>query len=210
MTGMRLNLTISDTENDQVQYNVFLNGNQVYPYDLTQTFSELTQSPVTYDRLFLSNEAAVGSNNTVVITAKDKYGITSTVSLIFVGEYSELMFADEAGNYYSTDLGEVLQYLDMDVLIAGQISETYPVRLINKTGYAVVNVLLSKNNKTLPTGAALEISQTESPFVPEGTILHSGALNYNDEFTFYVRIVTTLSSQPGQGEFDIYVTGDPA
>jgi hypothetical protein len=209
MNGMKLDMNVTDSEGDTVQFNVKLNGSQVYPIDPLQTFTALTSPTVYYNRAFMSNEVIVNQTNTVLITARDRFGVSSTATLTFTGGYSELLFADEQGVLYSTDLGTILKYLDIGVMTAGQISGTYPVRLINRTGYSVNNVILSKNNKTLTAGVTLEISQTESPFIPETTITHGGIMNYNDEFTFYLRIVSQLSSQPGQGEFDIYVTGDP-
>lgn len=209
MTGMRLDLMVEDVDGDKVQYNIWLNGRQIIPENEDDKFTAFKDSPTTYTRAFMSNEVNVGQGNIVSITARDVYGVESTITKPFMGTYSGIMFADVYDNYYSTDLGEILQYLDIGVLIAGQISQSYPVKVVNKTGYPISNVTLTRDRKTLPEGTFIEISLTESPFVAVERITHSEMLNYEDEFTFYVRIVTQLSSQPGQGEFDVFVKGDP-
>ena len=209
MTGNRLDVSIGDPESDLVRFRVLLNGTQVHPDDQTKEFTDLVPPTVTFSKLFRSNEVIIGSNNTVTIIAQDQYGRESTVTLYFIGEYAGLMFADETGSYYSDDLGNVLQYLDVGILVAGQISETYPVRLINKTGFTVTNIQLWKDRKNLPPSAEVQISKTETPFVPVDLLELDTPLQYNDEVTFYVRVVTQINGQPGQGDFDVFVKADP-
>jgi len=209
MTGNRLDVSIGDPESDSVRFRVLLNGTQVHPDDQTKEFTDLAPPTVTFSKLFRSNEVNVGSDNTVTIIAQDQFGKESTVTLNFIGEYAGLMFADEAGEFYSDDLGNVLQYLDVGILVAGQISETYPVRLINKTGFTVTNIQLWKDRKNLPPSAEVQISKTETPFVPVDLLEFDTPLQYNDEVTFYVRVVTQINGQPGQGDFDVFVKADP-
>jgi len=209
MAGMLLDVNIRDPETDSVRFRVLLNGNQVHPSDPAEEFTNLVPPPITYQRLFRSNEVIIGSNNTVTIIAQDQFGKESTLTLNFIGEYAGLMFADEAGDFYSDDLGNILQYLDVGILVAGQISETYPVRLINKTGFTVTNIQLWKDRKNLPPSAEVQISKTETPFVPVDLLEFDTPLQYNDEVTFYVRVVTQINGQPGQGEFDVFVKADP-
>lgn len=209
MTGMRLDVSIGDPESDNVRFRVLLNGTQVHPDDQTKEFTDLSPPTITFLKLFRSNEVTIGSNNTVTIIAQDQYGRESTATLYFIGEYAGLMFADEAGDFYSDDLGNVLQYLDVGILVAGQISETYPVRLINKTGFTVTNIQLWKDRKNLPPSAEVQISKTETPFVPVDLLEFDTPLQYNDEVTFYVRVVTQINGQPGQGDFDVFVKADP-
>lgn len=209
MTGNKLDVTIGDPEGDDVRFKVLLNGVKVHPADPSKEFTDLETPTVTYSRVFRSNEVILGGTNTVTIVAQDQFGKESTVTLNFIGEYAGLLFSDEQGNLYSTDLGEVLMYLDIGVLAAGQISDTYPVRLVNRTGNRVGNIQLWRDNKTLPTGAVVEISETASPFVPVDLLSFNQILDYNEEVTFYVRVVTTFGSPPGQGEFDVYAQGDP-
>jgi F5/8 type C domain len=210
MTGMRLDVTVGDPDSDTVKFRILLNGNQIYPVDQGKEFTDLEPSPVSYTRLLRSNEVVVGGNNTLTIIAQDQFGKQNTRTLSFIGEYAGLMFADEAGEFYSDDLGNVLKYLDVGVLVAGQVSDTYPIRLINRTGYTVTNITLTKDNKTLPSGAMVEISRTAAPFEPVDTLVFNEVLNYGQEVMFYVRVVTQLNNQPKQGEFDVFVKADPA
>ncbi len=208
LTGMTLALTVGDPDDDNIQYQVRLNNRIVYPVN-GQEFTDLTPGPQNYRRTFLSNEITIGGNNVLAITAKDQFGAISTATFDFIGEYSGLMFCDENDEFYSTDLGEMLMYLDTGVLIIGQISMAYPIKLKNKSGFVLTNLLLTKDDKSLPAGAVIEISYAESPFVPESHLSFSDILRYDQSVTFYVRLNASEAERPGSGEFELVVKADP-
>jgi hypothetical protein len=209
MTGMRLDATIGDDDSDRVKFRVELNGVKIYPQ--IGEYTEFSVAPISYQRVFRSNEVIIGSNNTLRIIAIDEYGAQSEVTINFVGEYAGLMFADEFDNYYSTDMGIVLQLLDMGTLVAGQTSYVFPVKLINKTGFRVTNITLSSDESHMQRNTNLKFSKTESPFIAEETLLYdSVTLDYDDFLIFYVRVETDPQAPPGTGQFDILVKADPA
>lgn len=209
VVGMTLRVNLSDPDSDSIQYCVKLNGNQIYPA-IDSPYTPLASGPLTYTKTFTSSDGIlIGSENTVDVEVLDEFGLATTGQATFVGTYAGLMFSDPAGSYYSTDLGIILMYLDLGVIISGQITDSYPIRLINKNGYKVKNARLSTDNNTLPKGAWLEISKTDAPFAPSTVLTYPQVLNYDEEVTFHVRIATSIDSDPGEGNFKLYVKADP-
>ncbi|ALS22328.1 discoidin domain-containing protein [Paenibacillus naphthalenovorans] len=203
MTGMQLNATIEDPENDTVQFKVVLNDVQIYP---NVGYTSLVPTPVNYQRIFHSNEINLGSNNTVQIIVLDKYGAQSEVTLNFIGEYTGLLFFDTGGNYYSTDIGEVLKYLDFGTLVAGQSSLDIKVNLKNTYPYNIQNIRLWSEHSI--EGLAVELSKTNNPFIANSSLIYGQVMSYNDSLEFYVRLKVDTSAQVG-GTFDIRVSADP-
>ena len=206
MQGLTLNIRIDDPDTDNVKFRIELNGNQVFP---PSGYTNFRTPPVLYKHTFKSSDVNIGSLNTLVIYAVDDLGSEAIHQLEFIGEYSGLMFADSDGNYYSTDLGEVLKYLDFGGVIAGQTTLSVPIRLINKNGFKVTNIVLSNDNNTQPPGVRLEMSKSDLPFVPETELFYPIVLNYGDEITFYVRLATDAGTPPKSGKVTIFVKGDP-
>lgn len=206
MQGLALKLSISDPDFDKVQFRVELNGVQVFP---SSGFTNLLDTPIFYQHTFKSSDVNIRSTNTVTIYAIDDVGEESTQSITFVGDYSGLMFADAQGNFYSTDLGEVLQYLDFGAVIAGQTTLSVPIRLINKNGFKVTNIVISNDNNSQQPGTRLEMSKSDLPFTPEDVLVYSNVLDYGDEVTFYVRLATDIGTSPRSGKVTIFVKGDP-
>lgn len=179
-------------------------------FEYVPPFAEMKETPIVWEKQYLSTQVNIDADNVVEVTAIDSYGDQSVRSFTFVGKYAGLMFSDVNGEYYSDDFGDVLRYLDVGVLIVGQISQTYPIRLTNKTSNALTNLLLTPNNKTLPEGVNLEISKIEDPFTPQDSLFYTEMLNYDEAVPFFTRIVTAHTARTGYGEFDIFVKGDPA
>jgi hypothetical protein len=208
LTGMTLAVSVGDPDDDYVRYQIRLNGAIIYPEN-GEEFTVLAPGPQNYRRTFRSNEIAIGSNNVLLITAQDQFGATSTATFEFQGEYAGLMFCDESEQYYSTDIGELLMYLDTGVLVIGQISESYPIKLKNKSGFVLTNIILSKDNGTLPEGAEIELSYSDSPFVPQGHLFFTDVLQYDQHVMVYVRLNASNVERPGSGGFILDVKADP-
>ncbi|OBR64922.1 hypothetical protein A7K91_04905 [Paenibacillus oryzae] len=210
MLGMRAQATIDDSDGDTVSLKVLLNGKQIHPAaQVDGEFTGLAHPPITWTRSFRSNEINIGTNNTLTVVVKDKLGRESHGTVNFVGEYSGLMFADELGGYYSTDLEEVLQYLDAGIMIAGQISDTYPIRLINKTGTNIKDIRLWREQSSFPVGAKVELSKSNKLFQTDKELIFPETLGHGEEVTFFARVVTVLGSAPGAGIEEIVVVADP-
>ncbi|MFA6867340.1 MAG: hypothetical protein WCR54_07475, partial [Clostridia bacterium] len=198
---------ISDPDSDNIQYKIELNGNPFFPLDGTLT--PLATQPRVYNHTFTSNEVVTGSSNTITVTAQDEFGEQVIVSGTFEGVYTGIMFADINGNYYSTDLGEILFYLDFGTITAGQTTDSVPIRVINKNGYKITNISLSRDNNTLPVGASIELSKTDAPFSPSDALVYPVILDFNEEIIFYIRLATNINAEPASSNFIIYVKGDP-
>ncbi|MCM3274380.1 hypothetical protein, partial [Paenibacillus elgii] len=73
-------------------------------------------------------------------------------------KYSGLMFMDTSQKYYSTSIGEVLKYLDMSTMIAGQTSLEIQVKLTNTYPFDVKNIQLWPEHNI--NGLTIEISKS--------------------------------------------------
>lgn len=207
VTAGIVNVTLGDNEKDSLKYRVKVNGVRKYPAN--DEWSELVQAPFKLEYKIDANDIKMNQDNTVVIEVQDQFGVSGELTLTFVGDHYGLLFVDTNGDCYSNDIGEVLKYLDMGVLVAGQTSLVAPVFVTNKTPFKVQNLLLTKDRKTLPAYAEIELSQTDSPFVASDSLMFPGVLNYGDKAPFFVRIVTQKQAR-GSGDFDILVKADLA
>lgn len=197
--------TITDDEGDQVHYRVELNGNQVYP---AAGFSVMADSPSIYEKHFNSSELLpLGETNLVEIIARDEFGLETKESVEFESEYSGLMFSDINGELYSTDLGEVLKYLDKGIIISSQTTPSTPIRLTNTYGYPVSNLLIT--SETGNYYSEVEMSYGDNPFIVENELIYNEDMEYGDSVVFYVRVSTILASPPSSNSFKIFVRADP-
>ncbi|GAA0376598.1 discoidin domain-containing protein [Caldalkalibacillus horti] len=195
-----LNIVISDQEGDLFKYQVKLNDQVIYP--VHREWSDFT-TRMEFSRQLNSRQMNISEQNRIEITAKDHYGEENTKVIEFIGEYIGLMFTDMAGDFYSTELGEVLKYMQIAPMMAGQSSLIYSVKLINFYNFKVQNVLLWSSNRDID-GLQIQLSKTASPFEPIFE-LNYGELELNkyDEIIFYVRLVSHHSALIG-GVFDVF------
>lgn len=121
-------------------------------------------------------------------------------------KYSGLMFMDTSEQYYSTSFGEILKYLDMGTLVAGQTSLDIKVKLTNTYPFDVKNIRLWSEHDI--EGLTVEFSKSVNPFVAEGELIYDQQLNFDEVIEFYIRLNVNPSAQAG-GNFDIRVSADP-
>lgn len=205
--GSTMNLSITDQDNDTIKYQVKLNGTKIYP--VLDNYTALEANPTFTKALKDTDGVKIDQQNTLEVIAIDEFGGQSTSTTTFRGEYSGIMFTDINEKYFSSDAGRILRVLDFGTVVAGQTTMPIPVNIKNKNGFNVQNVIIDKLGKTLAEGIQLEISKTTNPFVPEDSLTFDQLLQYDDKFTFYVRIKTIKGSNPGTGEFDLLVKADP-
>ncbi|RNB52692.1 hypothetical protein EDM57_21125 [Brevibacillus gelatini] len=210
--GNTLDLKIGDEESDKVQFKIILNGEQIYP---EEGFTPLLPSPINFSRIFSNNEIKINQLNSIVIECKDEYGMKSTATLTFIGDYSGILFMDLNGKYFSDTFGNILQYLDFGSIIAGRTTLPQKVRVTNKNNFPIKNMILTVGDIDLDldsnrsSNTKIEISKTESPFVSENVLTFEDELETNEEINFYVRIVTDKDDPPHSGLFDIIVDAEP-
>lgn len=104
--------------------------------------------------------------------------------------FDGLIFKDEAGNG--------IDFLLFGNLQRGEISETKPFILANRTGVTVTNVNLDIYSQLDPD--RVEISKTKEPFVPETLPLHIEGKHphESDIGKFYARVIVDEASFSGQ------------
>ncbi|MCM3273915.1 discoidin domain-containing protein [Paenibacillus elgii] len=120
-------------------------------------------------------------------------------------KYSGLMFMDTSKQYYSTSIGEVLKYLDMSTMIAGQTSLDIQVKLTNTYPFDVKNIQLWPEHNI--NGLTIEISKSNQPFNGQSTLTFDQLL-FDQVVDFYIRLSVDPSAQAG-GNFDICVHAEP-
>ncbi|MET4561048.1 hypothetical protein ABIA69_002193 [Lysinibacillus parviboronicapiens] len=200
---------LSDDDLTRVQYRVLLNNGYYYPTD--GSFTKLGESPQNIELVIGSKDIRIDDWNTLKIEFQDFFGTTDYWQASFIGSYSGLMFKDVYGQYFSSEIGEVLQYLDFGVIIAGQTTIEHEVILKNQYGYDVKNIHLYANTSNFPTGMTCEFSTSSSPFDPQPDLRLGSVLQNNEEMSFFIRLKSELGATPdANGSFDIIVRADKA
>ncbi|KOS61405.1 LamG domain-containing protein [Lysinibacillus agricola] len=207
--GNILKGVLSDPDLTRVQYRVLLNGGHFYPTD--GSFTKLGESPQNIELIIGSKDVKIDDWNTLKVEFQDFFGTTDYWQTSFIGTYSGLMFKDVYGQYFSSEIGEVLNYLDFGVIIAGQTTIEHEVILKNQYGYDVKDIHLSANTSNFPTGMAMEFSENLTPFIPYPELKLNRTLQNNEEMSFFIRLKTELGATPdANGSFDIIVRADKA
>lgn len=112
------------------------------------------------------------------------------------------------GMYYSDGFNSIFKLLDFGTLVAGQTSSPQKVFVKNLAGFDVNNLRVYVEPAAFPEKIAIELSLYNSPFIPETTLSFNGVVADEEEFPFYVRIVTQEDTMAG-GDFDILARSDP-
>lgn len=202
LSGLSLTGQVTDDDMTRVQYRVKLNGEPYYPAD--GSFTVLSNPPLNIDLTIKSSEIKIGDWNTIEVEFQDYFGSSDTWSAQFIGKYAGIMFSDPDGNYYSSDVGQVLKYLDFGEILTGQVTEYYEVKLKNEYGFDVRDATLTVNTQNFPRGLKVELSSTNSGVGSEEIAV--GSLAVDDEFTFYVRMRSSADTVPNSNsKFDIVV-----
>jgi hypothetical protein len=153
----------------------------------------------------MRSKVNIGQSNTLVVTITDAVGGVTTITETFTADYDGLLFMDESNNYLSTDLGELLRYLDFGTLIAGYSSVAKQVQVFNKTGYAVSNaVMIGPGNINTAGTASIKLCATDS-FATSSDTLTLSDLNPGEKTSFYVRVESTNKNISGDYIFNISV-----
>jgi hypothetical protein len=187
MVGMKLTVNISDNNGDAFQYKIVLNGNKIFPEGV-QDFTELQTGSAEYFKIFKSNEINIGQNNQVLIIAQDEFGESSSQTINFIGDYSNLIFVDPTSNIaYSDDRGNVLNYLSFGNVNSGETSNIQKVRIVNKNPNKLGNIRVFVDSNASNT--YLLLSKTDSPFEAATELLFDEQLEYSQYVEFYVKVV---------------------
>lgn len=190
--------TISDIDNDNIQYKILVNGVQKYP---TSGYTMFANTPYNINYVINRSDVLLNQNNTITVQTLDSFGGASSQNITFTGSYMGLMFTDINGNLYTSDIGTLIKNLDFGIITSGETTIAKQVIFKNQFGFLVKNVIIGiKNNSPNVT---VQLSQTNSPFVPVDTLAYNNTYTINSTDSFYVRLVTTVSTQPLNGTFSL-------
>ena len=209
---------LDDADKSSVQYRVLINNKNLYPENGEFTALEEPMAPI--ELQVSSKDIIIGENNTLRVEFKDGWGTMDFWEQTFIGEMRGLLFYDELGGLYSTEIGEVLKTLDFGTITAGTTSQEHKVTLKNLTSGEYENITL---NTIIPQELGYEVAQenidnqkvqfqlshSDSPFTPNQELKYLSA-QPNQEFEFFVRISTSIDATGVQdGLFDIQVIAKP-
>lgn len=204
LAGLTLTGSLSDADLTRVQYKVTLNGESFYPSN--GEWTALSEPPQNINITMKTSDIKMMDWNTLRVDFRDFFGTEDYWQTTFVGNYASLMFKDTDGNYYSDDVGQVLQYLDFGNIVAGEVTVSHEIILKNQYGYAVKDIEIVPNTSYLPEGVLIEMSKTNDTFIPESDLLYSEGLDDNEELSFFVRMNTDVNSIPNEyNKFDVFV-----
>lgn len=196
---------VNDVDGDRVQYRIMVNGEQLMP---VEGFTDML--PPVRDIWFTipKDKVKIGQTNSIEVEAVDHLGKSGVATLATQIGYAGLMFTDPSGAFYSTDIGEVLKYLDTGDTVAGNNSAIFEVHLKNTIGYDLNNIVLTVSQRELDgVTVRAEISAEAEPFMGMQLLEFPGVLSYGSRHVFHVRVMTTEQGYLG-GLFDIYAEAD--
>lgn len=206
-TGKTINGTIDDADSGKVQYRILLNGTPYFPQ--SGDFTSLQVAPLNIALTLSNKDILIDKNNVVRVEFQDYWGATDYWETNFIGTYSGLIFKDMSGQYYSSDIGEVLKYLDFGIVIAGQTTIEQGIKLTNSYGYDVNNLRISVNKNKLPDGVSVLFGTNVISFESLDELFYPNTLLNGEELTFYIKLSTKLGlTKPSSGVFDIVVNAD--
>lgn len=206
-SGLTLTGQVDDADMTRVQYRVILNGQPYFPS--SGNFTPLSSPPLNIDITLRSADVKIGDWNTIRVEFQDYFGSMDYWEGQFIGKYAGLMFMDTEGNYYSTDVGQVLQYLDFGEMLTGQISPSYEIKVRNDYGFNVKNTTIKVNKNHFAQGLTVQLSNKNRDFATEE--LQIGDLADGAETTFFIRMLSDVNTIPNNNsQFDIVVMAERA
>lgn len=203
LSGLTLTGQVDDADMTRVQYRVILNDEPYYPTN--GDFTPLSNPPLNIDLTIRSEDVKIGDWNTLRVEFKDSFGTMDFWEADFLGKYAGIMFMDSTGQYYSTDVGQVLQYLDFGQILTGQITPSYEIKVKNEYGFDVHDATVTVNTSKFAEGLTVQLASETRDF-ENGRTLPLGNLANDETKSFFIRMVSDVSTIPNANtEFDIVV-----
>lgn len=207
-TDFTLNATISDPDNDKLAYRILINNDAKYPTSNDNVidgkrYTEFKNSPYDLSYQWRSTDLKFNRPNTITLEIIDALKGVTTSSFNVIGTYRGLMFVDDAGNYYTSDSGEILKYLDFNTIMAGQTTEPKIVYLRNQNGFDIEDTEVIVDLPTAPQGVEIKLSKLPDPYENKDDLSFSGILQDGEQVYFYAKLITDAFSTSGGGVFKI-------
>lgn len=205
--GHTLYLTFDDPDKDAVKFRIFLNGSQILP---TAGWSAMFPVPLDVNYTLPKDKVMLDRANTIKIECMDSAGDIQVYEFSRLMSYTGLMFKDVDGNYYSTDDGGLIKYLDLGTVYARETSAIFPVLVENTFGYPMCGLVVTALQGDLdPITEVVQLSYSNDPFDPLPQLLFNDTvLNTGDTIMFYVRLKASPEAMGG-GKFKLKVCGQP-
>ena len=199
-------ISISDEDNDLVRYNVYLNGGKIFPED--SDFTDWQQPTATSIQLD-SSQIKVGEVNRVVVNVEDEWGGRTSTEHLFVGQYFGVLFADEKGQYYSDEFGEIIKMLNFGTVIAGKVSNIQVVRIYNKTEEIINKITLNSDSEIKPNKLTIYYGWDETSMqTDDSNLVYTKELNDEDYINLYLQIKPDLEYEEKESIFDILLEAE--
>ena len=208
--SFKVKFSIMDNDvTDTIKYKLYMT-NSLYSKLQLQDWTDYPTDgslPVYY---IDTSKIVVNEDNIINIEYTDGHIAENKVgSYTFTGKYSNLVFLDENGAYYTSDRGVVLKVLDINGMIAGSQSDTYKITLRNDSDSSITNLTISTIETVPINGACVKYSKSNNPFTPSDSLDYGDQVfNIGDTLDFYVKVDSTIESS-GVYVFDIYANSTP-
>lgn len=200
--GSVLKGVLEDPDRGMLRYKVTLNGEKYMPRGEEEEWTEWLQANQSVFIQLNSSDVVIGETNTLIIEVEDYFGNSYSDVFEFVGEYPGLMFKDPANGYYTSDIGEIIKYLEVGVLQQGQTSPQFEIHLVNNNPFEIYDTTLVGSLSS--NGISLEFSKTGMPFMAEYNMTFEEVIGYKEIKPFFIRLVAGRNAEITQnGLFSI-------
>lgn len=192
--SFKVHFQIVDPDLDQIRYRILIT-NSKYKGKVLRDWSEFISSGESVKYYIDTVDVVANEINALKIEFEDKYGAKGTTTYSFKGEYSNLVFLDEDGNYYSDDKGNTLKLLDYLTILAGAVTDPKEITLKNNNSLPITNLIINSVKLTQATGVEVQLSKINNPFIPLTKLEYGDeVLEVGESKKFYVRIDSTIDA----------------
>ncbi|WP_125154426.1 hypothetical protein [Clostridium rectalis] len=207
VNGDKLFVQIGDEANDLVKYNVFLNNNKIFPKDSEYTGYE---PPLNNIIKLKSKDIIIRERNKIEINAIDNWGEKNTFIYEFIGEHIGLLFTDEKGDYYSTDIGEILKRLNFGQIVAGHLSDIKKVMIENNTGVDIKNLKISITPEKKPEKLTVFYGfESYTLIESDEELTNNNIIKNKDKVELFLRIYPDVEFEYRRAKFEIKAEAHP-
>ncbi|EDS77039.1 conserved hypothetical protein [Clostridium botulinum C str. Eklund] len=202
----KLHYQINDNEGDLIKYQIKLNGRIIYPTD-----GEFTafQKPLSNNLTIKSTDMIVNKLNTIIINVQDNWGETNQFIYTFMGEYTGLLFIDDANKYYSNNVGDILKRLDFGKTLAGTRSDIKYVYIYNNCGQDIKDLSVYINKSSFPKELTIHYGFDLENIMDDSEQLHKELLKDKEKIKLYLQVELGLEFEYSDFTFEIDTQATP-
>ena len=184
--------TFNEEDNNNVSYRILLNGVQVYPE--TGQYTNPMPVPFNIDYKWPSTDIKLDEENVLTVEALNEFGEKAIETLEFIGQYNGFLFKNENGQYYTTDEGDIIKWLNFGAVYAGSITMPRKVIFENKSDSPTSDLSVFVENGKYDD-LEFQISETLNPFIPVNKIEIDHIIDNGETMDIYVRVRTERTAK---------------